>query len=162
MSVQAATKSVTKDVGVTLLDAADEPVTGLVNTDVTVVYRKNGQTSFTTKVLLPGEFNEVGDGIYLITFTAGELNTAGFFRYVVTGSAFDRHEGDLVVINEQLSLNQHIVSLKAAFATLANVRDVDVLFDTVEQRLKQLDKRERDLTRRIELLKGQIAALRAL
>jgi hypothetical protein len=159
--IEAVTKGVAKDVGVTLLDSLDVPVTGVLFGSVTVRFRKNGAAGFTTKSVLAGEWNEVGDGIYLLTFTAGELDTAGNFRFLVDGGAFDRHEHDLLVINEQLSLNQQIVDLKAALAGLANIRDVDTLFAQKELRIQELERRLRDVNRRLSIAQTQLSALRS-
>lgn len=158
--IQPVTKDITTDLAVTLLDGSEAPVAGLTSVDVTVRYRKNGAASFTTKALLPGEFNEIGDGIYLITFDSSELDTGGNFRIIVTGGGFEKWVGDVVVINDQLSLRDQLVSLKAAYATLANTRDVDVLFAQLELRQKNLEKTARDLTKRAEVLRSQIAATR--
>lgn len=158
--IQAATLGVAKDVGITMLDAADVPVIGLTFASVTVKYRKNGAPGFTTKALLAGEFIELGDGIYLVTFTAGELDTAGSFRYLVTGGLALRHEGDLSIINEQLSLSQQIIDLKAALVSKANIRDVDVLFDQLEKREQDLELRMDQANKQIKQLRAQLSALR--
>lgn len=160
MGLEAATKEVAKDVGVTLVNASDAPVIGLTSTDVTVEYRKNGDTTFTTKALLAGEFTEVGDGIYLVTFTATELNRAGLFRIKIDGSSIEPHIRDLQVIDELLSINQQIVDLKAGLAKLVNTRDAELLFNQLELRQQQLDRRIKDAERRIKVLQGQLSALR--
>ena len=156
-----ATKGLAQEVAVTLLDGSEASVIGLISTDVIVRFRKNGQVGFTTKAVLPGEFNEIGDGVYLVTFTSGELDNNGAFRVLVTGGSFETWAGDLVVIDDQLSLRDQIISLKAALAGLANVRDVDVLFDVLQLRMNKLEKRASELEKRALILKGQIAALLA-
>ena len=159
--IQPATLGIAKDVAVTLLDGSEAPVIGLTSVDVTVRFRKNGQVGFTTKALLPGEFNELGDGIYLVTFTSGEMDTGGNFRIIVTGVSFTKWTGDLVVINDQMSLGDQVISLKAALASLANVRDVDVLFDVLHLRMNKLEARASELEKRAKILSGQVGALRA-
>lgn len=158
--IEAATRGITKDVGITMLDSTDNPVIGLTAGSITVKYRKNGAPSFSTKALLAGEWTELGDGIYLVTFTAGELDTAGNFRFLVTGGTALRHEGDLLVINDQLSLSQQIIDLKASLVNKANIRDVDVLFNQLELRVQNIELRLAQAEKQIKQLRAQLAALR--
>jgi hypothetical protein len=63
----------------------DLPRTGIVFSQVVVSYKKSTATSFTTKTLVTGDFREIGNGIYEISFSAAELNTLGSFLYLVQG-----------------------------------------------------------------------------
>lgn len=58
---------------------------GLGQTDVQVEYRREGETSFTIKVLAPGDWIGLGNGVYQVSFTATELQTVGSFTFVVKG-----------------------------------------------------------------------------
>lgn len=74
---------------VVLLSKASVSITSLEYTDVTVQYRKEGQSAFTVKTLAAEDFTEIGDGCYIIAFTAAELNTLGTFTVMVQGAAVD-------------------------------------------------------------------------
>lgn len=86
---QQATQSVAANL-VVLLSKASVGVTGLVYTDVTAQYRKEGQSSFTAKVLTSLNFTEIGSGVYTIGFTSSELNTLGSFTVIVQGASIDQ------------------------------------------------------------------------
>ena len=159
--IQSVTAGLTTDVGVTLLDGSEVPVVGVAFGAVTVTYRKNGAASYSSKSLLSGQWNEVGDGLYRVTFTSSELDTKGSFRFLVKGGAFDRYESDLTVVDEFQTLAEEIVAIKAALGSKANTRDVDILFNQLELRMQQLEKMVRDINRRMGLAEGQLSALRA-
>jgi hypothetical protein len=57
------------------------PVTGLVDTDVTVKIQKQGEAGFTTKVIVPSDWVDRGGGNYSIQFSAADFDTLGIFRY---------------------------------------------------------------------------------
>jgi hypothetical protein len=88
-------QSIARKLPVLMQDSAGAPVTGLAFGDVSVKYAKEGDTSLTTKVLAadPVEWFEIGQGLYDILFTIAELNTIGFFKYVVTGGAALQYSG---------------------------------------------------------------------
>ena len=158
--IHTVTKEVTTDVGVTLLNSSDVAVNSIASGDVTVTFRKNGDASYTTKTLMAGQWSEVGDGLYRVTFTSAELNTVGSFRYIVKGAAFERYESDLIVVDEFQSLSEQISSIRAALGTKANIRDVDLLFNQLELRQQQVERTVLDITRRLTLAEAQLAALR--
>lgn len=60
-------------------------ITGLTSSDVACSYRKEGDSSFTSKSLDGDNFEEIGLGFYSITFTDTELDTLGTFTVVATG-----------------------------------------------------------------------------
>lgn len=67
----------------------DEPVTGISPNSVELHYRKEGQYTFTTKPLSNSNWEEVGDGTYVIKFTAQEMDTAGYFFYTLVSGEFN-------------------------------------------------------------------------
>jgi hypothetical protein len=154
------TKEVTTDVGVTLLNSSDVAVNNVAFGDVAVTFRKNGDALYTTKTLSSGQWSEVGDGLYKVTFTSAELNTVGSFRYIVKGASFDRFESDLIVVDEFQSISDQISSIRAALGTKANIRDVDLLFNQLELRQQQVERTVLDITRRLTMAESQLAALR--
>lgn len=159
--IHTVTEGITTEVGVTLLNGSDAPVSGVLFSDATVTFRKNGASTFTAKGLLAGEWNEVGDGLYRLTFTSAELDTAGSFRYIVTGGTFDRHENDVTIVDEFQDLATQIIDIKSILATKVNIRDADILFSQLELRIFELEKRMKDANDRLLRIEGTINTLRA-
>lgn len=65
-------------------------VTGLVFSDLTCGYRKEGAGTFTAKALTALNFIEIGSGVYTVEFTAAELNTLGSFTFLLNGVLIDQ------------------------------------------------------------------------
>jgi hypothetical protein len=158
--IHTVTRGITTDVGVLLLNASEFPVSGVLFSSVTVRYRKNGATSFTTKALLAGEWTEIGDGLYRLTFSGGELDTSGNFRFLVTGGSFERHENDLIVVEDFQSLAAQIADVKQQLASKANINDADILFSQLELRARELELAIRDFKKRLSRAEATLAALR--
>lgn len=87
-----------------LLKLGVDPVPGLLPADVTVQYRKQGQTSFTTKTMSSSNFYSLGDGYYALQFSGSELDTLGAFFYKISGLAFDAQSEEFSIepLPEQL------------------------------------------------------------
>lgn len=161
MSVQTLVTGVATDVGVTLLDGSDVAVSGVAVGDITVRYRKNGASLYTTKSVLAGEWTEVGDGLYKLSFTSGELDTSGSFRYLVTGASFSRHENDAILSPDYQDLATQIIELKQLLAAKANIGDVDTLFHQLELRIAELESELNNMKDRLSKAEASLAALRA-
>jgi hypothetical protein len=159
--IESVTLGAATDIAVTLLDTASAPANEVPYTDITVQYRRSGQTSFTTKTLLEGEWTEVGDGLYLLTFTDGELSTPGNFRFLVTGTAFVRHERDLLIIDNHQTLNTQIEAIATVLASKTNIADANTLFNVAELRLQEQERLILDLRKRLNVAEGMLGALRA-
>ena len=86
---QQVTQDVDSDI-VVILTLSNVPVTGLADTDVTVEYAKEGDSSFTAFALTPSNFTEIGNGVYTVAFTDAELDTVGSFVVVVKGASVDQ------------------------------------------------------------------------
>lgn len=71
------------------LTLVDVPATGVSYTDVVAQIKKQGHTSFTTKVLSSSDWVNLGGGLYSISFSAGDMDTPGDFTYTLSGSEFD-------------------------------------------------------------------------
>jgi hypothetical protein len=71
------------------LTKVDVPATTVTYADITVKYKKNGQSVFTTKTVTPSEWVNLGNGIYTLRFTASEMDTTGDFLFTVEGPLFD-------------------------------------------------------------------------
>lgn len=85
---QQVTQGVASDIQV-ILSKDDVAVTGLTFADVTAEISKAGG-AFAAKTLDGTNFNEVGNGVYRITFTTADLDTLGAFTIVVTGADIDQ------------------------------------------------------------------------
>ena len=159
--IESVTLGVATDVAVTLLDASNNAVNNVLFTDVTVQIRKPGQTAFFTKTLLAGEWTEVGDGIYLVTFTDGELSSAGNFRFLVTGASFSRHERDILIVDNHQTINAQLLGIGTVLAKKVNTGDANTLFNVAELRFQEMERRLRDMTFRLDVAEGMLGALRS-
>ena len=85
--------NVARDLPVFLLDSTDHvtPKTGIAEGSVTVKISKNmgALGAFT----ITGKWTELGQGLYKIAFAAGDLDTRGFFGYLVTATGCDQFSG---------------------------------------------------------------------
>lgn len=70
---------------VILIDDTDfkTPETGVAFGSVTCKYRKHNETSWSTKTIDGSNWTELGNGHYVINFSASDLDTIGIFEYVV-------------------------------------------------------------------------------
>jgi len=66
------------------------PVTGLLDTDVTLRFRKKGG-SFQNKTLAPENFSELEVGFYSVNFEGSELDTLGPFTFRINGAGIDQY-----------------------------------------------------------------------
>jgi len=91
------TQSTARTLPVMLIDSDDHvaPKTGIAEGSVTVVTSKDGGalTGFT----LTGLWTELGQGLYTIDFAIGDLNTVGYFAYLVTAAGCDQYSGMMYV-----------------------------------------------------------------
>lgn len=71
------------------------PKTGVAEGDVTVKITKDLGTL--TDFTLAGKWAEIGHGVYSISFSASDLDTIGFFAYVVTAVGCDQYSGMVYV-----------------------------------------------------------------
>ena len=107
---------------VMLIDGTDHlsPKTGIAEGSVTVKISKDlgALTGFT----LTGKWAEIGQGLYSILFSASDLDTVGFFGYLVTATSCDQYSG--------------MVYVDATRATEAGQREIKELVDELETGLK--------------------------
>lgn len=162
--IQTETLGVASDVGVLLLNSSDTPVNGVAFDDVAVTYRKNGDSGFTSKSLLAGEWTDLGDGLYRLSFSAAELDRAGGFRYLVkwaSGTVFERYENEILIVADYQDIADQLIDAKQTLAGKANIGDVNLLFNQVELRVRELEMQKNELGRRLNLAEASLAALRA-
>lgn len=69
---------------VLLIDGSMDPVTGVAFGDVTCTYSKAG-AALGTLTITADNWTEIGQGLYTVDFTTGEIDTLGWFAFLVTG-----------------------------------------------------------------------------
>lgn len=74
---------------VLLLTLSGTPVPGLLYTDMTIITRAQGASSFTTMTLTASNFYSLGNGYYVVAFTGAQMGTVGDFFYSVSAGAID-------------------------------------------------------------------------
>jgi hypothetical protein len=82
---------------VMLKDVNRDPVTGVVFGDVTCTYSTNG-AALGTLVVTTDNWTEIGQGLYTLDFTAGEIDTLGWFTYLVTGVGAKQYNNTVKVV----------------------------------------------------------------
>lgn len=112
---QIVTQSVAADLVTILTTTGGVPATGILFSGVTALFRKEGAASFTAKTITALNFDEIGSGVYTISFTAAELNTLGSFTWVVNGAGLQQFAGiaNVVatpVVSTAVSLQTCVVS----------------------------------------------------
>jgi hypothetical protein len=72
-----------------LLDSSGNPVTGLIFSDLTFQYIREGDTSLMNYILSAGIFNEVGSGIYQIDITSAITAYEGILQIIMSGGTIE-------------------------------------------------------------------------
>lgn len=93
------------------------PKIGIAEANVTVKISKNlgALTAFT----LTGKWAEIGQGLYSIAFASADLDTLGFFAYLVTAAGCDQYSGMMYVAD--------FADYKADMSALATQATVDAI-----------------------------------
>lgn len=71
------------------LSLSGSPVPGILFSDVTIQYKKFGDSALTARTLLEEEWVDLGNGFYTLLWPASYINRIGKFFYTMTGSLFD-------------------------------------------------------------------------
>jgi len=124
-------KSVARKLPVLLVDSGGAVVTGIAVGSVTVVTSKDGGAL--TVFTLTGKWTELGQGLYTISFADTDLDTEGFFAYLVTVTGCDQYSGIMYVSDWETTvdsiasaLTTHDTAIKAAITTAeGNIRGTD-------------------------------------
>jgi hypothetical protein len=74
---------------VVYLSLAGAPVTGVLFSDVTAKVKKAGAVVLSTKTLVTGDWVELGFGLYMIKWSAADMDTLGPFFFRLSGVLFD-------------------------------------------------------------------------
>lgn len=94
-------QSVASEDTVQLFDSLSAPVVGVLFSAVQVWIRKDGESGYTQKVIIAGDWTDRGGGNYALDFSAANFDTLGLFRYKVISptSAFVPYEDALEVVD---------------------------------------------------------------
>lgn len=87
-------KDEARQLPVLMVDSSDlfTGKTAIAFGSVTVKLMKAGGSAWTTKTMTSGNWTEIDDGLYMISFTAAELDTLGNFNYIAQAAgAVDYH-----------------------------------------------------------------------
>ena len=106
--------NVARSLPVLLIDSATRlGKTGVTEGSVTVKISKNlgTLTSFT----LTGKWTEIGQGLYKIAFAASDLDTEGFFGYLVTATGCDQYSGMMYVSSDLVTLLARLTAARAGY-----------------------------------------------
>lgn len=96
--MQIVKQNVARAIPCILIQSADgqTPQTGATDFQTTISYRKEGATSWSSKTAV-GNWTEVGKGVYLISWSASDLDTIGRFDFVVEHASAINYYGSMVV-----------------------------------------------------------------
>jgi len=149
---------------VMLIDSTDHisPKTGIVEGDTTVQISKNGGAlgAFDDT----GKWTELGQGLYTIDFAIGDLNTVGFFAYLVTSAGCDQYSG-MMYVDSFSDYKADVSSLPTASEIQTELEeDGASILDTLQDRLTAtragyLDELDFGLTEAIAALSGYVDCL---
>jgi len=121
--MQIVKQSVARSLPVILILKADgvTPFTGAIFGQMTLSYRKEGATSWSSKTA-SGNWTEVGKGVYLIDWSITDLNTIGRVDFVAEHADSINYYGSIVVSAKLLDdIDSAIGSLKdPSAATIAD------------------------------------------
>ena len=132
---------------VLLVDSGGAVQASVGEGDVTVATSKNGGVlaGFT----LTDKWTELGQGLYTIDFASGDLDTEGFFAYLVTVTGCDQYSGIMYVSDWETNVDSILedtnTTLPAAITTAeGNIRGTDS--DTLKTLSEQVDGVQTDAT----------------
>jgi len=109
---------------VLLVDSNGAVVTSVAEGNVTVVTSKNGGalTGFT----LTDKWTELGQGLYTINFANTDLDTEGFFAYLVTVTGCDQYSGIMYVSDWETNVDSILEDTATTLDGKINTIDTNV------------------------------------
>lgn len=158
--MQKADYSTEQDLPVVLYSITGVVLTGLVHGDISLYYKKYGDTSWATKTLNAANWREDSGGMYYITFTASETDTYGRFVYYVRYDATNDYGTNIVLITDwetEASQLQDIYDLLAAKVNKSDILDRERRLD---QQVDYLAKDRAALQEILTQLQLQVSGLR--
>jgi hypothetical protein len=146
------------DLPVFLFTSAGVAITGALHTAVTVYYKKQGATSWTTKVMSASNWTESSGGLYYITFTPTELNTYGNFWFR-TVHASGYYVGG-VTITDYATEATSLANIYTLISTKVNKDDILDRERALDTQVSYLQKLYNEMLTDIQEINNQLAGLR--
>lgn len=109
---------VAKSLPVILIDDSDFKTreTSVAFGSVTCKYAKEGDSTLSTFTLDATNWDEIGEGMYEVDFTASEIDTIGLFKYVVYGSGYLPYYGTVDVRrDDEFSGDGELLSIETGY-----------------------------------------------
>jgi len=127
-------QSTARKLPVLLVDSGGAVMASVAEGDVTVVTSKNGGalTGFT----LTDKWTELGQGLYTIDFANTDLDTEGFFAYLVTVTGCDQYSGIMYVSDWETNVDS---ILEDTATTLDDkINTIDTVVDAIKGKTDNL------------------------
>lgn len=160
MSVQQVQTGYAAQLVVRLLDASDNPVLSVPASSVTAKYKKQGDTSWTSKTVSAGEWASGPDGRYLLLFSSSELDTEGRFTYRVLVSGADTFTGDVDLVADWATVVDQLEDLINGLSGKVSTDAIEQTKREQDEALQSLDQRVTTVLKKISLLQAQAAVMR--
>ena len=127
---------------VMLIDSTDHlsPKTGIAEGSVTVKISKDLGTL--TDFTLTGKWAEKGQGLYSISFSASDLDTVGFFGYLVTVTSCDQYSG-MMYVDAPRATEAKQGAIEAALATIKGVGWTNETLKLIKELVDELETGEK-------------------
>lgn len=160
MSVQQVQTDYAAQLVVRLLDASGDPVLSVPAASVTARYKKQGDTSWTSKSVSAGEWEAGPEGRYLLLFSSSELDTEGKFIYQVEVTGAETFTGDIDLVADWATVVDQLEALINGLSTKVSTASVDQTKQEQDEALQNLNQRVATANDKIRLLQAQAAVMR--
>jgi len=107
-----------------LVDGSGAVKADVAEGDVTVVTSKNGGAL--TPFILTDKWTDLGQGLYTIDFASGDLDTEGFFAYLVTVTGCDQYSGIMYVSDWETNVDAILEDTATTLDGKINTIDTNV------------------------------------
>lgn len=160
MPIQTIQQSEATALVVRLLDGSGDPVTGVAYTAITATYKKQGDTTYTTKTVQAAHWAEGPEGRYTLIFTSSELDTVGRFLYRVVAAGADVFTGDVDIVEDWADVVSMMESLLNQLGTKVSQESLVTAKLTQDSTIASMGTAVEQLRLEIEVIERQLNALR--
>lgn len=162
MSVQQLQTGYAASLVVRLLDATGDPVLGVPFSAITAIYKKQGDTTWTTKAVLSSDWSAGPEGRYLLSFSALELGTDGRFTYRVLHASADTFTGDIDLVEDWADVEAQLVALLDGLSGKVSTEAIKTIKKEQDLALITLDQKVIASNTKIQSLQAQVAAMKRM
>jgi hypothetical protein len=159
MGVQSVQKDAAIQLAVRLLDSGDDPVVGVAFGDVTAQYKKQGDSSWTSKTVLTTDWTEVSDGRYLLLFSGTQLDTAGKFVFRVDATGAETFTGDVDVVEDWDTLVDMLTDLLNGLSAKVAVEDIKTSKRQQDETIEAVNETLSSIEDQVKVLEAKFQAL---